>query len=75
MEMSKYNTRHTASVNTSRTNVCCAEAVLAMLLTSFSFELPEQKIVWNMSGIVYPSVDKPSAKAEMPLKVSKLKSA
>ncbi|KAH9936148.1 cytochrome P450 [Fomitopsis serialis] len=45
------------------------KVVLAVLLTAFTFELPEKSIVWNVAGVWYPSVDRASAKPEMPLKV------
>ncbi|KAI0350833.1 cytochrome P450 [Trametes cingulata] len=48
------------------------KVVLAELLTHFSFELSEKPIVWNLSGIAYPSTSEESSKPELWLKVRKL---
>lgn len=40
-----------------------------MLISNFTFELPEQPIVWNVSGVWYPSAEKERAKPQLPLKV------
>ncbi|KAH9936146.1 cytochrome P450 [Fomitopsis serialis] len=45
------------------------KVVLSVLLTTFTFELPEKPVVWNVAGVWYPTVDKASSKPEMPLKV------
>ncbi|KAI0648471.1 cytochrome P450 [Trametes meyenii] len=46
--------------------------VLAMLIPAFKFELSDKTIIWNVAGVVYPSVGKDSPKPEMPLKVTRL---
>lgn len=73
MEMSELNIQ-VSLVYSHRpsTNEPYSEVVLATLLANYKFELPKEKIVWNMSGIIYPSVG--TDKAEMPLKVTKVKS-
>ena len=50
----------------------CAEVVLAVLLTSFSFELTDEPIVWNSSAVLYPTMGEESTKPEMLLKVNAL---
>ena len=45
------------------------EVVLSVLISNFTFELPEQPIVWNVSGVWYPSAEKERAKPQLPLKV------
>ena len=52
----------------------CAEVVLAVLLSTFRFELSDKSIYWNLAGVVYPSVQKEGSEAEMPMKVTLLKS-
>ena len=49
-----------------------AEVVLAVLLTSFSFELTERPITWNTSAVIYPTMGLESTKPEMLLKVQPL---
>lgn len=46
------------------------EVVLAVLLSSFKFSPADKEVVWNVAGIQYPTVDRISRKAEMPLKVT-----
>ena len=50
------------------TNVL-AEVVLAVLITSFKFGMTDRQVVWNTSGVIYPSMSKDTAKPEMMLKV------
>ena len=40
-----------------------------MLLTSFTFDLTEKPIVWNVAAVRYPTVGEESTKPEMPLKI------
>ena len=54
-------------------NVChdvCAEVVLSLLISKFNFELSDKHIVWNISGIRFPTVGVDGTKPELPLKVS-----
>ena len=44
--------------------------MLALLLSHFVFELSDKPIVWNISGIRFPTVGIDGAKPELPLKVS-----
>ena len=44
--------------------------MLALLLSHFVFELSDKPIVWNISGIRFPTVGVDGAKPELPLKVS-----
>ncbi|KAI0763487.1 cytochrome P450 [Trametes elegans] len=46
------------------------KVVLSLLLSSYVFELPDKPIVWNISGIRFPTVGVDGKKPEMPLKVS-----
>ena len=48
------------------------EVVLAVLLSTFKFELTDKRIYWNLSPIVYPSVAPDGSKPELPLKVTLL---
>ncbi|KAI0738092.1 cytochrome P450 [Daedaleopsis nitida] len=50
------------------------KVVLAVLLTSFSFELSDsdKPIVWNSSAVIYPTMGQESRKPEMLLKVKAL---
>ncbi|RPD55331.1 cytochrome P450 [Lentinus tigrinus ALCF2SS1-7] len=49
------------------------KVVLAVLLTSFSFELTDQPVVWNSSAVIYPTMGEESTKPEMLLKVKVLR--
>ena len=49
-----------------------SEVVLAILLSSFTFELTDQEITWNSSAVMYPTMGEESTKAEMLLKVRAL---
>ena len=44
------------------------EVILSLLLTKFTFELTDKRIVWNLSGVRFPSVEG-STKPCMPLRV------
>ncbi|KAI0747034.1 cytochrome P450 [Daedaleopsis nitida] len=50
------------------------KVLLAIFLTSFSFELSDsdKPIVWNSSGVMYPTMGEESTKPEMLLKVKAL---
>ncbi|RDX47322.1 cytochrome P450 [Lentinus brumalis] len=48
------------------------KVVLAVLLTSFSFELTDKPIVWNSSAVIYPTMGEESTKPEMLLQVQSL---
>ena len=43
-----------------------------MLLTSFSFELTDERIVWNSAAVMYPTMGEDSTKPEMLLRVRAL---
>ncbi|KAI0917649.1 hypothetical protein AcW1_010348 [Taiwanofungus camphoratus] len=45
------------------------KVVLAVLLSTFTFELTDKPIVWNVAGVWYPTVGKESNEPSMPLKV------
>ncbi|EPT05081.1 hypothetical protein FOMPIDRAFT_1045154 [Fomitopsis schrenkii] len=45
------------------------KVVLSVLLSNFTFELPDQPIVWNVSGVWYPSAEEERVKPQLPLKV------
>lgn len=49
-----------------------AELVLSVLVQNFAFERGDKPIVWNYSGIVYPSLSPESTKPELWLTVRKL---
>ncbi|OBZ67636.1 Docosahexaenoic acid omega-hydroxylase CYP4F3 [Grifola frondosa] len=49
------------------------KVVLSLLIASFTFELSDKPIVWNLAGVRYPTVGKDSKKPQMPLKVTPLK--
>lgn len=53
---------------------CLTEVVLAVLLSSFKFTMNERskQIVWNMAGIMYPTVGKHSKFAEFPMSLTPL---
>ena len=48
----------------------CAEVVLSLLISHFTFEMSDKHIVWNISGIRFPTVGVNGTKPELPLKVS-----
>ncbi len=48
------------------------EIVLSELVANFAFELSDTPVVWNMSGITYPSVSVESTKSELWMKVRRL---
>ncbi|TFK81801.1 cytochrome P450 [Polyporus arcularius HHB13444] len=48
------------------------KVVLAVLLTSFSFELTDKSIVWNSSAVIYPTMGEESTKPEMLLQLESL---
>ena len=43
---------------------------MSALLANFEFELSDKPIVWNISGIRFPTVGVNGKKPELPLKVS-----
>lgn len=47
----------------------CTEVVLSEMLANFTFELSERPVVWNLAGILYPTVGMESTKQELWLKV------
>ncbi|KAI8972816.1 cytochrome P450 [Trametes punicea] len=49
------------------------KVVLAELLSTFSFELSDKPIYWNMSAVQYPSITPTGEKARLPLKVTLVK--
>ncbi|EJF62016.1 cytochrome P450 [Dichomitus squalens LYAD-421 SS1] len=48
------------------------KVVLAVLLSSFSFELTDKEITWNSSAVNYPTMGEDSTKPEMLLRVKAL---
>ncbi len=46
-----------------------AEVILAVLISTFTFELTEKHVYWNMATVQYPSTDPRGALPELPLKV------
>jgi len=46
------------------------KSVLATVVESFRFELPEKEIGWNYAGIAFPTAGEDGHTAELPLKVS-----
>ena len=48
------------------------EVILCVLLTSFSFGLTDEAILWNTSVVTYPTMGEESTKPELSLKVKKL---
>lgn len=46
-----------------------AEVVLSVLVSTFTFELPDKPIEWNVAGVWYPTVGKGSNKPQLPLRV------
>ncbi|OJT07575.1 Leukotriene-B(4) omega-hydroxylase 2 [Trametes pubescens] len=49
------------------------KVVLAVLISSFTFELTEKRIWWNMAGVQYPSTDQRGEHPELPMKVGLVK--
>ncbi|KAI0355902.1 cytochrome P450 [Trametes cingulata] len=49
------------------------KVVLAVLISTFTFELTEKRIWWNMAGVQYPSIDAEGEHAMFPLKVGLVK--
>ncbi|EIW54990.1 cytochrome P450 [Trametes versicolor FP-101664 SS1] len=49
------------------------KVVLAVLLSTFTFELTEKPIYWNMATVQYPSTDPHGAHPELPMKVGLLR--
>ncbi|KAI0659728.1 cytochrome P450 [Cubamyces menziesii] len=49
------------------------KVVLAVLLSSFKFELSDKHVYWNLAGVQYPSVDSEGNHPELPMKVTSLK--
>lgn len=50
-----------------------AEVVLYELIANFAFELSETPVVWNMSGISFPTPNKESTKPELWLRVRRFR--
>lgn len=50
-----------------------AEAVLAILLPVFTFELPKDSIMWNIAAVNYPTMGKEATKPCMRLKIGFVK--
>ena len=48
------------------------EAVLAVLLSTFTFEHTNKEIKWNLAGIIYPTVGDEKSPS-LPLKVGMVK--
>ncbi|OBZ77377.1 hypothetical protein A0H81_02561, partial [Grifola frondosa] len=51
------------------------KVVLSLLVSAFTFELPDKPIVWNLANIGYPTVEKHGEKPQMPLKVGLVKTS
>ncbi|KAI8969791.1 cytochrome P450 [Trametes punicea] len=51
------------------------KVVMSELLANFTLELSDKPVVWNLSGISYPSVSSESTKGELWLKIKKLRDA
>ena len=47
--------------------------MLAILLSTYSFELSDKPVAWNLSPVVYPTMGEDSPKPELRLKVKLLK--
>ncbi|KAH9919294.1 cytochrome P450 [Fomitopsis serialis] len=45
------------------------KTVLSVLVSTFTFELSDKPIVWNMAGIMYPTAGKESSNPSLPMKV------
>ena len=50
-----------------------SEIILSLLLSSYSFELTGKPVMWNQSGIVYPTMGPESVQPELRLKIKTLK--
>ena len=48
---------------------------MSVLVDSFEFSLTDKDIVWNLSGVSYPSMDKESINPSLELKVKALSSS
>ena len=48
------------------------EVVLAVLLSTFKFELSEKRVYWNLAGVMYPSIDLEGDHPQLPMKVTLL---
>ncbi|KZT72982.1 cytochrome P450 [Daedalea quercina L-15889] len=48
------------------------KVILAVMLSTFKFELTDKPVVWNVASVRYPTVGTESTYAEMPMKVSLL---
>ena len=46
-----------------------------MLVSTFTFELPDKPIEWNVSAVWYPTVGKLSNRPQLPLKVGVYKAS
>lgn len=46
-----------------------SEVVLSVLIPTFTFEMPEKNIEWNVAGVWYPSLKEDRATPQMPLNV------
>lgn len=60
-------------IGVSATNCASAEVVLAVLISTFTFELTDKPIWWNMAGVQYPSVDADGDHPGLPMKVGLVK--
>ncbi|KAI0631049.1 cytochrome P450 [Trametes polyzona] len=49
------------------------KSVLSALIANFTFELSEKPVVWNFTGVSYPSVGTDSMKPELWLKIRKVR--
>ena len=68
MELSEFES--TNSFAESDNYLACAEVVLSVLVSSFTFEkLPDKPIEWNVAPIWYPTVGKFSNIPQLPLRV------
>ncbi|KAI0370369.1 cytochrome P450 [Pilatotrama ljubarskyi] len=45
------------------------KVILSLLLAKFTFELSDKPIVWNLSGVRYPSVGRTGETASLPMRV------
>ena len=54
-----------------RTNTI-SEVVLADLIKAFKLSPPKKEIVWNLGGIIYPTVDRTSMNPSMPMRVERV---
>ncbi|KAH9899158.1 cytochrome P450 [Cubamyces lactineus] len=48
------------------------KVVLAVLLSTFKFELSEKRVYWNLAGVMYPSIDLEGDYPQLPMKVTLL---